>query len=694
MTNNKAGKGLKTGHTSGDPFPPRGSLKRTPATGFAQLQQLVLPLVLCLTTPGISASEIGELPDDLTSMSIEALMDIEITSVAKKPQKQSEAAAAIFVITNDDLRRRGVTSIPEALRYVPGLNVARIDANKWAITSRGFNSRFANKLLVLIDGRSVYTPLFAGVYWETHDVPLEDIERIEVIRGPGGTLWGANAVNGVINIITKSASDTQGTLLAAGIGNEERGGGTLRHGGKLQNGADYRIYAKYSSHDEGYSATDTHDDWNLGQVGFRTDWGHSNRDSFTLQGDAYRGAAGELVNLPTGPSGASTVVTPVVGDTDVSGGNLLFRWERTLNESSDFMLQAYLDHVSRDEVVLFEDRDILDIDFQHHLRLSQAHDVLWGLGYRHTDDDTDNNAAFSLTPPSRHVHLASAFLQDEISLTESVRLTVGAKLEHNSFTRLEFQPNVRLARVMDNGQTLWAAVSRAVRTPARGEHNVRLRLVPSPDPGAPVYATGNDSFKSEELLAYELGYRLHPHNNVKLDITAFYHDYHNLRTFDAANAPPADVLFPFDNHMKGETYGLEIATQWRVNPDWRLNGSYSYLHSSLELESPSVDAFSKSAEDASPRHQASLLSSHDLGNNLEFDAGLRFVDDIKVTGVDIDSYVELDARIGWKPRPGIELSVTGANLLDKHHTEFLPDFIATQPTEIERSIYAKIIWQL
>ena len=638
-----------------------------------------------------------DLPDDLTDMSLEALMNIEVTSVSKKPQKQSEAAAAIFVITNDDLRRWGVTNIPEALRRVPGIEVARIDANKWAITSRGFNSRFANKLLVLIDGRSVYTPLFAGVYWDSQDVVLEDVDRIEVIRGPGGTLWGANAVNGVINIITKNAADTQGNMVSVTAGNEVKGIGSVRHGGKLKNGADYRIYAKYASHDEGYNPDGAHDDWRTGQIGFRSDWVKTDRDSITLQGDYYRGKAGQLVNIPSGPSGPPpTTVIPTVDDTDTNGGNLLFRWSRVLENTSNFALQIYYDHVGRDGAVLFEDRDTFDIDFQHHFRWRDRHDVVWGFDYRHTHDDTDNNATFSLDPASKNVNLYSAFIQDEVSLKDNLRLTAGIKLEHNDFSGFEYQPNVRLAWAVDDSQTWWGSVSRAVRTPSRGEHDVTLRLVPpaTSDPGIPVYAQGNNDYDAEDLVAYELGYRFNYRNVWSVDAATFYNDYDNLRTLDPQldQGPPAAVMFPFDNNMKGKTYGVELAGQWQVRRGWRLNASYSWLDMQLRLTDGSSDSASQSAEQASPVSKAAVWSALDFGNNLQFDAALRYVGDIEVSGARIDSYVEADLRLGWEARPGLELSIIGQNLIDSRHPEYLPDFINTQPTEVERSIYGRVTW--
>jgi iron complex outermembrane receptor protein len=663
------------------------------------LHQASLGLVAGLCTVySVHATNLDDaLPDDLTDMSLEALMNIEVTSVSKRPQKQSEAAAAVFVITNDDLRRWGVTNIPEALRRVPGIDVARIDANKWAITSRGFNSRFANKLLVLIDGRSVYTPLFAGVYWDSLDVVLEDVDRIEVIRGPGGTLWGANAVNGVINIITKNTADTQGNMVSMNAGNEVKGIGSVRHGGKLKNGADYRIYAKYSSYDEGYNPAGAHDDWRTGQIGFRSDWVKTDRDSITLQGDYYRGKAGQLVNIPTGPPGTPpTTVIPTVNDTDTRGGNLLFRWSRTLENASNFTLQTYYDHVGLDGAVLYEDRDTFDIEFQHNFKWRDRHDVIWGLDYRHTYDDTKNNATFSLDPSSRGVNLYSAFIQDEVSLKDNLRLTAGIKLEHNDFSGFEYQPNLRLAWAVDEKQTWWGSVSRAVRTPSRGEHDVSLRLVPpaASDPGIPVYAQGNSDYDSEDLVAYELGYRFNYNNIWSVDVATFYNDYDTLRTLDPeiAPGPPPSVLFPFDNNMKGKTYGVELAGQWQVRRGWRLNASYTWLDMQLRRVNGSTDSTSQSTEQASPVSKAAVWSALDFGNNLQFDAALRYVGDIKVSGTGIDSYVEADLRLGWEVKPGLELSIIGQNLLDNRHAEYLPDFINTQPTEVERSIFGRVHW--
>jgi iron complex outermembrane receptor protein len=657
-----------------------------------RLGRTAISLVAGLCTAFVvqAASNTGTLPDDLTEMSLEALMSIEVTSVSKKPQKKSEAAAAIFVITNNDLKRWGVTNIPDALRRVPGLQVARIDANKWAITARGFNSRFANKLLVLIDGRSVYTPLFAGVYWEANEVMLEDVERIEVIRGPGGTLWGANAVNGVINVITKSAADTQGSLITAGIGNEEKGFSSARHGGETGDGKHYRVYGKYRSVDTGGSINsgvlppEAHDDGEIAQAGFRMDWGSESPDTYTLQGDYYDGKGGQQLLIATSPA-------PLVDDTDYNGGNLSWRWTHKTDAHSEYSLQAYYDYVVRDSAVLHEDRHTVDIEFQHHSVLKDVHDVVWGMNYRYISDFTDTTLIFRLSPSSRDVNLYSAFLQDEISLwNDRVKLTLGSKFEHNDFTGFEIQPSARLAWITDSDNTLWGAVSRAVRTPARGEHDVKLAVIPPSPAPPPLTISGNSDFQSETLTAYELGYRFTPTEKISVDLTAFYNEYDELRTTDVTTpAPPLAAVF--ENNMEGNTHGIEIDTHWKVSNRLDINANYSWLEVDLDLVGGSRDAISQSTQDASPRHQANIWFTGDLGNRMELDAGIRYVDSIETFGFPkTDSYVAFDARLGWSPRKGVELSLAGQNLLDGSHPEFNPDFIFSIPTEVERSIYGKV----
>jgi len=447
---------------------------------------------------------------DLAETSLETLMNIEVTSASKKQEKLSQTAAAIYVITQEDIRRSGATSIPELLRMVPGSDVAHIDANKWAISARGLNEQFADKMLVLIDGRTVYTPLFSGVYWDVQDTLLEDIDRIEVIRGPGATLWGANAVNGVINIITKQAKDTQGSLLTSGGGNQERGFGAVRYGGKLGDRGHYRFFAKYFNRDAfaRSSGDNAVDGWNILREGFRTDWKVTDQDSLTIQGDFYNGSAG--VEVP----GVASLSPPTTGSLDdrthLVGGNLLGRWHRAFSDRSDTTLQMYYDRADRRDILLGEVRHTIDLDFGHHLAVGNRHDILWGLGYRFTGDQTTGSLTFSFNPSSRSDNLYSTFAQDEINLVPArLRLTLGTKLEHNNYSGLEIQPNIRLLWTPHPHHAIWAAVSRAVETPSREEANARINkaaFVRADGTTRLVSEFGNPGLPAEAVLANEFGY--------------------------------------------------------------------------------------------------------------------------------------------------------------------------------------------
>ena len=654
------------------------------------LRQLLGTLALTLAMQPLWAGDDEPGMDDLTHLSLEELMNIEVTSVAKKPQRRADVAAALFVISAEDLRRWGVNNIPDALRMVPGLHVARLDANKWAITSRGFNGRFANKLLVMIDGRSVYTPLFAGVYWDTQQVPIENIARIEVVRGPGGSVWGANAVNGVINIITRDASDTQGNLVSVSAGDELRGATTLRHGGKLGSVGHYRVHGRFVSYDTGYNQDDPHDDWEAGQLGFRGEWSQG-RNQFTLQGDYQSGKAGQQVTIPTDPAPATM---NVVDDTDLDNSNLLFRWQHRHSGGNTSSLQVYYDHVGYDGAVLYEDRDTVDVEFQNRFRAGTRHDMTWGLGYRHISEDTNPTSSFELIPDNRDVNLYSTFLQDEISLIRNrLALTIGSKFEHNDFSGYEVQPSARLAWTPDMRQTWWGAVSRAVRTPARGEHDVRLRVVPpSPAPPAPVLVTGNDDFDSEELIALEAGYRLTSQYGWSMDTTAFYNSYDRLRTFDPVVTDPSEITLPFNNQMDGHSWGIELAANWEATDNWRLQAAWSWLRVQLDLQSGS-NSPSEQEEDSSPTQQWSLWSSLDLPHQTEWDVEFRYVGSVDYPATGTSSYLAVDSRLGWHVSDALELSVTGRNLFDRHHPENLPDFIQSQPTEVERSVEASAVWR-
>jgi iron complex outermembrane receptor protein len=677
-------------------------------------------LLICLTvhSTGKAADiKVSSADPDFASLSLEELMNYPVTSVSKKEEKLSEAAAAIHVITQEDIRRSGATTIPDALRMVPGMQVAQVDAHGWAISARGFNDVFANKLLVLQDGRSIYTPLFSGVFWDMQDTLLEDIERIEVIRGPGATLWGANAVNGVINIITKKAKDTQGFLVTGGAGTEERGFGAIRYGAKLSDNAHFRIYGKYFSRDDSVlpSGADANDAWQMGRGGFRLDWEPPN-NLLTLQGEVYGGALNEtFTRLSPAPPFAPTEVADTF---NTFGANLLGRWTHIFSADSSMSLQSYYDRTLRDTIIFKEDRDTFDIDFQHRFPLGARQDVVWGLGYRVTSDKVreSDNFDVSLDPPDRTTHLFSAFVQDEIALiAEKLNLTLGSKFEHNDFTGFEFQPSGRLVWTPHERHTFWGAISRAVRTPSRAEDDIRLNQPPvfpanTFFPGSPAAVTsifGNRDFDSEKLIAYEFGYRLQPHKRLSVDLAAFYNEYDALRSlepgvplfrfapfppFNHPGVPPPHIAFQVDNKMSGETYGVEIAPSWQMMDWWLWRISYSYLEMDLHTDAGSGDTTTaQGTEGSNPHHQFSLSASIDFPSDVTLDCAVRYVDQLPARL--IDSYVVLDIRLAWRPIKNLELSIVGQNLLDDRHPEFNPSFIPGPATEVQHSVYGKVTWR-
>src|SRR5260221_6359385 len=564
---------------------------------------------------------------DVATLSMEDLMNLQVTSVSKRTQKVADAAAAVFVITQEDIRRSGATSIPEALRLARGLQVARIDENKWAIAARGFNGRFDNKLLVLIDGRSVYTPLFSGVYWNVQDVMLEDVDRIEVIRGPGATLWGANAVNGVINIITKKAKDTQSALVTAGAGTEERASGSARYGGTIGKTA-YRVYGKYFNWgpSQDSSGITAHDGWDALRGGFRADWTPTGSDSLTLQGDIYQSKYGETLTVPSLSFPYSSTF-PNKGN--YSGANLLGRWNHS-SEGTSTTLQMYYDNTTISDNSLFVDhQNIFDLDFQQGFHVGDSQQFVWGLGYRSIRDRNDSSFSVSLQPNQLTLNHFSAFVQDEISLVDNrLRLTFGSKFEHNDFTGFEVQPNARLLWTLTPNQSVWTAVSRAVRTPALTEEGLRLNSAVIP-PATPVNPTpfpavvavfGSHQVQSADLLALELGYRVQVTSSLSADIATFYNNYSNLRTAEPGapriegSPAPTNIVIPFvaANKMSGGTYGAELFADSRVAPKWRLVGSYSYLQMNIKKNSDSLDPTPDNPNGSSRRHQWYLRSSIDF----------------------------------------------------------------------------------
>jgi iron complex outermembrane receptor protein len=639
----------------------------------------------------------------LAEMPIEKLMEIEVTSVSKRAEKLAESAAAVSVLTQDDIQRSGARSIPEALRLVPGLDVAQVDSQQWAISARGFNDVFANKLLVLQDGRSVYTPLFSGVFWDVQNTLMEDIDRIEVIRGPGASLWGANAVDGVINIMTKSTKETQGFLATAGGGTYEQGFAGVRYGGKIGDDAYFRIYGQYFHRGDSASpnASDVEDSWQMGQGGFRVDWEASPQNLFTLQGDLYGGWLNQQIGMfdPTSPTLSSTAN----GTSQVSGGNVLGRWTHNFSDDSDLKVQAYYDRTYRNSAIFNEGLNTYDLDVEHHFALGEKHrnDFTWGLGYRVMDDLSGGGSTVSFSPAQKTTQLFSAFAQDEIALVEHrLHLTLGAKFEHNDYTGFEVQPNVRLAWTPSERQTVWAAISRAVRTPSRAEEAIKLNQQIAPGAVATIY--GNENFVSEELLAYELGYRIQPMNKVSVDLALYYNDYTHLRSQEFGPSPtqpptappPLGAQFPVnvENHLHGYTYGLEVAPKWQVTDWWRLQPAYTLLKMHLSEDSDSTDTTSvRLIEGESPQQQFSLRSSMDFPHDISFDCTLRYVD--RLPSLHVGSYVALDARLAWRATKNLEFELVGQNLGPVRHAEFNPTFIATPSAEVRESVYAKVTWR-
>jgi iron complex outermembrane recepter protein len=673
---------------------------------------LLLSLLLLHGWEGRADSGSGA---DLSQLSIEELMNREVTSVSKMSQRAFDSAAAVFVITQQDIRRSGVTTIAEALRMVPGMVVARIDANKWAVSARGFNSRFANKMLVLVDGRTVYTPAFSGTYWETLDPILADIDRIEVIRGPGASLWGANAVNGIVNIITKGSQDTQGGLVGVTVGDEERGLVDLRYGTELAEHMYLRAYGKYSKRDDqlDVNGDDAQDDWDLKRGGFRADWRTSGSDIFMLQGDIYHTNRDQNFVLPS--SSSPTGSERVRDSGTLSGNSLLGRWEQIQSLSSRTAFQFYYEREESDDPLGDYNLDIFDFDFQHEVALPKGNELIWGGEYRFNSDDFNDVPLLTMSPKQRDNSLFGAFVQDKVNLFNNrLEVTFGSKFEYNSFTGWEVQPTVRALWDIASRHRLWMAVSRATRTPSRVELNGKLNVIGLPSdtlgplPGRIVFQ-GDDELKSETLVAYELGYRTWPADNLFLDIVTFYNDYDELRTGERI---PSDinvvngvqvVTLPLVNGEKATMYGLELAADWRPTKWSRMQLSYSFLRADFEFKSGNRGGFTPLqplGDDRDPHHQVSLRSSVDMPHGVEFDAWFRYVDEIsdvfipELPGIaSIDDYFTADMRIGWRLHPDLSVSFVGRNLFDSPRVEFLQEASSFR-TQIERSFYGRVEWRL
>jgi iron complex outermembrane receptor protein len=607
---------------------------------------------------------------NLKRLSIDELLDLEVTSVSKQPERLADAASSIFVITSDVIRRSGVTSLEEALRLAPNLQVARIDASQYAISARGFNNAVGNKLLVLIDGRTVYTPIFSGVFWDQQDVMLEDVERIEVISGPGATLWGANAVNGVINVISRRSSDTQGALVTMRGGNQEQGA-ALRYGGALSEHGHFRVYAKGSQLDNTHApnGSSVADGFDWGQAGFRADY-QAGRDEFTLQGDVYAGRAEDRGAPNFGP----------IGRIESSGANVLSRWTRQL-EHSDLRIQAYVDHAEREDINTFSpEADVFDIELQHSLHLAK-HRFVWGGGYRHGSDDVEPGMFLGLIPSgfipdSRELDWWNVFGQGDFALTDALTVTAGLKFEHNDYTGVEHLPSVRVAWKVTPELLAWGAASRAVRAPSRIDRDLFLPTTP------PFLFAGGPDFVAEVAYVYELGVRAQASSRLTYSATLFWHEWDRLRS---GSAP----VVRLENKIEGSVYGLEAWGTWEVATGWRLSAGLMTLRKHLELAAGSTDPGGVTNPNLSddPDYQGMLRASVDVARDHQVDLTLRHV--AELPNDEVPSYTAADLRYGWRARDDLELSLALRNAFDHEHPEF--NAAATR-SEIERDVYGQIRW--
>lgn len=622
-----------------------------------------LAIVLSCSLPGVPAA--AQSTEALKRLSVDQLLDIQVTSVSKRSESIFDAPASIYVITAEDISRSAATTLPEALRLAPNLQIARADSVQYAVSARGFNNAVGNKLLVLIDGRTIYTPLFSGVFWDQQELMLEDVERIEVISGPGATLWGANAVNGVINVITRSALETTDAVAIARAGEIERGA-ALRVGHEFSSGA-IRFYGKYSEFDNTTRAGNIAipDNWERGQVGFRADWS-AGQDAFTVQGDAYKGESESRGFIGT------FELPPVT----IAGLNLLGRWERELDDGARFQLQAYFDHSDRDDALFFEpEANIVDIDLQYSVP-GVRHRVLWGAGYRYAWDDIDPGFATVFVPASRTLQWGNLFVQDEIQLRQNLAATVGIKAERNDYTGVEYLPSARLAWKVADDRLLWGSLSRAVRAPARYDRDVRF-------PGfQPYFVIGGPHFKSEVADVLELGYRARRANVFSYSITAFAHRWDKLRS---GSAIPVEI----ENKIEGTVSGLEAWIDYRPTHFWSVAAGVTYLDEDLRLKSDSTDAvgIDNPTLRNDPEYHWSLRTGFDLPREVQLDLQLRRVGALPQPPV--PAYTQLDVRLAWRAIGNLELAIAGRNLLHSRHAEYGE---APVRSELERNFYGQVRW--
>jgi iron complex outermembrane receptor protein len=638
---------------------------------------------------------------DLSNKSIQDLMNIEVTSVSKKEEKLSRTASAVFVITQADIQNSSATDIPDLLRMVPGLDVAQINSNTWAISARGLNGRYANELLILVDGRSVYTQVTGGVFWDTIDLPLSDIDRIEVVRGPGASVWGANAVNGVINIITKDASETQGALVESGGGNVEQGFATAQYGGSIR-GSKYRIFAKYFNRDHlDPIGGEAGDGWHMLRGGFRIDSTISAADKLSVEGDMYSGREGQAI------AALSSITSPspqlLASEVNVSGGFIRGAWNHNYSDHSDIAVQSYFDRYERDDA-LGETRATFDLTFQHHYVWGSRQDLVWGLGYRYTTSYSTGSLFVSLNPKGLAEQLFSGFAQDEIALSpDRVYLTAGAKVEHNYFTGFNLMPRAGIAWLLTPNHTLWASAARAVRTPADTDADIRLNLGGFiGEAGTPTVVSifGNRHLVDEGVNSYEAGYRASLRKDLSFDLTTYYATYDHQETtepeapfMESTPAPPHLVLpSTYKNLMHGESPGLETFATWNATNRWSISPGYAFqkIHMRTELSSKDTTSAAE-AEYSSPAHSASFRSHYVLPAGFDYDVSAYFVE--RIADPRVPSYTRLDSSLTWQWKERGSLTLAAQNLLQARHLEYVDAAGSTNSTLVRRGFYAKFAWR-
>jgi len=659
--------------------------------------------VLAIVAPVHTASAQSAAPQ-IAGASLEELMNIEVTSVAKKEQPLSKTGAAVFVISAEDIRRSGSNNIADVLRIAPGVEVAQIDANQWAISIRGFNSLYSNKVLVLIDGRSVYVSSFSGVFWDQISVPLENIERIEVIRGPGGTVWGANAVNGVINIITKNAVDTKGGLLSAGTGSRQSADGLAQYGADAGASGAFRVFGRYFNTDNSVfpDGQRAFDGSHGAQGGFRGDWGLTSRDTLSVQGDLLdsRGGSTSTAVFAEPPPFVMTVNNALAN----TSGDVLARWEHTLANGSGASLQLYDNEMDRSQTGIHINNNAFDADFEYRFAAGSRHDIVWGVDYRVTRDDEHTDTAYSLhlTTPLRTDNLFAAFMQDEIRLGKSVFLTVGSKFEHNGYTGFEYEPGVQAVWKMKERHSVWASAARAIRQPNRSYTDTEYNLAVTPAPGfgtALVTVSGSPAVIAERLFDYETGYRSQISQGFSIDVTAFLSFYQHLQSLEPGSPyvtesqgyPLLIVPLTFASLAHGRDYGAELFANWRVTRRWKVSPGMSMLRMSILPDPSGRDATLAETAGNSPRQQFEIRSKVDLRRNLELDNSFKYVSSLPTQN--IPGYGRLDMRLGWRLGEFVELSVSGQNLTARRHLEFLDDSGLFLQTEVARTVFGKITWR-